>query len=87
MPKAFTRRFVDQCTDEYVRMKRSEDALQASVLETALFLEDVFGICVSDSDISSGFLISSASIRAFVLDRVCIVDEEESDRHRTTDPN
>lgn len=64
-------------------MKGSDAALRASVLETALFLEDVFGLRLSDCQMSESVLGNESAIRACVAERLPGAGEEESASART----
>jgi len=51
-----------------LRADPSEDEI--SLLEAALFLEDNFGLCLSDDDISKNHLGNHEAIEKFLLNRL-----------------
>lgn len=68
----------DQPLSEYLRMKRADGALRESVLETALFLEDVLGLRLEDSDMTEDVLGNEAAIRSFVANRTRVTADDET---------
>lgn len=68
----------DQPLSEYLRMKGADSALRESVLETALFLEDVLGLRLEDSDMTDDVLGNEAAIRSFVANRSRVAADDET---------
>jgi hypothetical protein len=56
----------DAALGEFDALVRSGEEGERSPLERAIFLEDVFGICLRDEEITEDNLRDSAAMRRFV---------------------
>jgi hypothetical protein len=66
MTPKFTTAQVNQIIDEYVRAKNDVLALETAIPETALYLEESFGIRLSDAEMTREHLASPEAIMALV---------------------
>jgi hypothetical protein len=62
--------FIDSCIDEYARIRLHGVQDENAIVETALFLEDVFHFTLTDEEICSANLGSLESIKAFVYKKL-----------------
>ena len=63
--------------DDYVHSIGRESKLMGNVLETALYVEDAFGIVLNDDDISQQSLGSSRAILYTVMSKIECVESAE----------
>jgi hypothetical protein len=61
---------IDRAIDEYVQMKGDPASLAASVLETVLYLEEVFHLTLTDAEIETADLRSARGIKQFVMNKL-----------------
>ena len=57
---------IERRLDDYLAMKAQAGTLAESVLETALYVEEAFGVVLDDADLTAGSLGTSAAVRALV---------------------
>ena len=57
---------IDRRLDDYLAMKAEAGALAESVLETALYVEEAFGIVLDDADLTAASLGNPTAVRALV---------------------
>ena len=68
---------VKQGIEDYISAKNSPEPLQTSVLETALYLEDSFGIRLADDEMSPEFLGTREKIENLVKDKLACAESAE----------
>ena len=74
MGRKLDEQFMDSCLKEYSLFRQQRTPDEADLAETALFLEEVFGLRMSDAEISSGSLARFDDIRAFVRRKLSLPD-------------
>jgi hypothetical protein len=57
---------IDNIISELREMQKSRDCPEIDLLETAMFLEDVFGISLDESEIDTSLLGHRADLSAFI---------------------
>lgn len=55
-------RRIKQIIDEYAAMKETHGRFSDAVVETAMFIEDTFGIRLTDEEINAEFLGTDTSV-------------------------
>ncbi|GEM_PF-6154863 len=68
--KKLPKKVVKRRIDEFLAMRRRRDTTSGTVLETALFLEDVFGIELDDTELNVEKLGEGADLTGVVLEKM-----------------
>jgi hypothetical protein len=61
---------VHECLNEFSRIRQNAGKDEAALLEVAFFVEDVFGLILSDEEICEENLGTHKATEAFVLQRL-----------------
>ena len=67
-----------QRIEEYVATKENMQVFAASFLETALYIEDEFGIVLTDEEITPEYLAEPASVVLLVMEKLKCAESAES---------
>lgn len=61
---------IKECISEFARVHQNAGSEEADFLEAALFVEDVFGLVLSDDDICAKNLGTCDAMEKFVLEKL-----------------
>ena len=63
-------KYIKECINEFSKLRKNKPKNESTLLEAALFIEDVFDLTLSDDEICGKNLGSSKAMKHFVLKKL-----------------